>query len=63
MFYQIFHSPHVKESAIISNKQGIYEFPHDSPLGWLSCPHKKKKRLRILGNYENSGKTQYLLEL
>ena len=49
MFYQVFLSPQVKRSAIISNKQGVYEFPNDL-------------RLRILGNKENSGKSQNLLE-
>ena len=29
MFFQIFLSPQVKWSAIISNKHGIYEFPHE----------------------------------
>ena len=28
MLYQIFLSPQVKRSAIISNKHGIYELPH-----------------------------------
>ena len=41
MFYQIFLSPQVKRSAIISNKQGIYELPHELP---------NDLRLRILGN-------------
>ena len=31
MFYQIFLSPQVKRSAIISNKHGIYELPHELP--------------------------------
>ena len=31
MFYQIFFSPQVKRWAIISNKHGISELPHDSP--------------------------------
>ena len=29
MFYQIFLSPQVKRSAIISNKHGIYEMAHE----------------------------------
>ena len=29
MFYQIFLSPQVKRSAIISNKQGVHELPND----------------------------------
>ena len=31
MFYQIFLSPHVKRSATISNKRGIYELPNNLP--------------------------------
>ena len=31
MFYKIFLSPQVKQSAIISNKQGVYELPHELP--------------------------------
>ena len=31
MFYQIFLSPQVERSAIISNKQGVYELPHELP--------------------------------
>ena len=31
MFYQIFFSPQVKRRAIISNKHGIYELPHELP--------------------------------
>ena len=40
MFYQIFISPQVKRSAIISNKQGVYELPHE-------LPNDRKKRLLI----------------
>ena len=29
MFYQIFLSSQVKRCAIVSNKHGIYELPHD----------------------------------
>ena len=32
MFYQIFFSPQVERSAIISNKRGIYELPNDLSL-------------------------------
>ena len=39
MFYQIFFSPQVKRSAIISDKHGIYELPNELP-----------NDLRILGN-------------
>ena len=31
MVEQIFRSPHVKRSVIISNKPGIYELPHELP--------------------------------
>ena len=44
MFYQIFFSPQVKQSMIISNKFGIYELSHELP---------KDLRLRILGNLRN----------
>ena len=56
MFYQIFLSPQVKQSAIISNKhkQGVYELPHELP---------NDLRLRILGNKEKSGESPNLLEL
>ena len=29
MFYQIFLSPQVKRIAIISNKHGLHELPHE----------------------------------
>ena len=48
MFYQIFLSPQVKRSAITSNKQGVYELPHELP---NVC------RLSMLGNKEKSGKS------
>ena len=41
MFYKMFLSPQMKQSAIISNKHGIYELPHQLPNGL---------RLTILGN-------------
>ena len=41
MFYQIFFSPQVKRIVIISNKNVLYELPHELP-NYL--------RLRILGN-------------
>ena len=41
MFYQIFLSPQVKRSAIISNKHGICELPHEFPND-LSTQEKKK---------------------
>ena len=48
ILYQIFFSPQVKQSVIISNKHGIYELPHELP---------NNLRLRILWNYERSGKS------
>ena len=41
MFYQIFLSPQVKGSVIISNKHGIYELPHEL---------QNDLALKILGN-------------
>ena len=41
ILYQIFFTPHVKRSVIISNKHGMYELPHELP---------NDLRLRILGN-------------
>ena len=46
MFYQIFLSPQVKRSAIISNKQGVYHLPHEL---------LNNLRLSILGYKEKSG--------
>ena len=54
MFYQIFLSPQVKQSAIISNKHGVYELLHELP---------NDLRLRILGNKEKSGESPNLLKL
>ena len=54
MFEQIFLSPQGKRSLIISNKYGIYKLPHQL-LNDLT--------LRILGNYEKSGKSQNFIEL
>ena len=31
MFYQVFLSLQMKQSATISNKQGVYKFPHKLP--------------------------------
>ena len=45
MFYQIFFSPQVKRWAIITYKQGIYEFLHKLP---------NDLRLRKLGNIRKS---------
>ena len=47
MIYQIFLSPQLKRCAIITYKHEIYELPHELP---------NDLRLRILGNYEISGK-------
>ena len=41
MFYQIFLSPQMRRSAIITYKHGICELPRELPNGLL---------LRILGN-------------
>ena len=54
MFYQIFRSPQVKRSVIISNKNGISELPHKLP---------SDLRLRVLGNYERLGKSQSDVDL
>ena len=53
MFYQIFLSPQVKQSAIVSNKQGVYELPHELP---------NDLRLRLIGNMKKSGKSRKSLE-
>ena len=47
--YQIFLSPQVKQSVIISNKHGIYQSPHELP--------------NNLRPYERSGKFQNNIEL
>ena len=47
MFHQSFLSPQVKQLAIITYKHGIYELPRELP---------NDLRLRILGNWEISGK-------
>ena len=52
--YQIFFSPQVKRSVIISNKHAIYELPHELP---------NNVGLRILENYGRSGKSQNFMEL
>ena len=53
MDYQIFLSPQVKRDAIITYKHGIYELPHEL---------RNDLRLRILGNYEVSGKCPNFIE-
>ena len=53
MFYQIFVSPQVKQSAIVSNKQGVYELPHELP---------NDLRLWLIGNTKKSGKSRKSLE-
>ena len=47
MFYKIFLSPQMEIWAITTYKHGIYESSHELP---------NDLRLRILGNYEISGK-------
>ena len=72
IFYQIFFSPQMKLSAIITYNHGIYELPHElpnelrlimptacSPMGGLKA-HTRKKRLRLLGNQETSGNSENL---
>ena len=54
MFRQIFFSAQVKQINIISNKHDIYELPHEFPIDL---------RLRILGNWEKSGKPLNFIEL
>ena len=54
MFYQISLSSQVKRSPIISNKHGIYELSHELP---------NDLRLRILGNWKISRKSQNFIEL
>ena len=45
MFDQIFLSPQVNGSVIVSNNHGIYELPHEFP-----------KDLRLLGNIRKISK-------
>ena len=52
MFCQLFLSPQVKRSVIISYKYGIYKLPHELP---------NNLRLRILGNQEISGKSHRVI--
>ena len=51
---QTFLTPQMKRSMIISNRHGIYKLPNDL---------KKNLRMRILGNQENSGKSQNFIGL
>ena len=53
-FYQIFFSPRVKRDVIISTNYGIYGLLHELP---------NNLRLRILANYERSGRPQNFIEL
>ena len=39
MFDQIFLSPQVKRSAIISNKQGVHELPRELPNDLITPRH------------------------
>ena len=58
MFDETSLSLKMKRSVIISNKHGIYELPHE-------LPHELPNdlRLRILGNYRMSAKSQTFIEL
>ena len=53
MFYQISLSPQVKQWPIITYKYGIYKLPQELP---------NDVRLRILGNWEISGKCLNFIE-
>ena len=52
MFHQIFLSPQVKQTIIISDTHAIYELPHELPNGL---------RLRILGNIRKISKLQRII--
>ena len=54
MFYQVFLSPQLKGSVIITYKHGIYELPNDLP---------NDLRFRILGNKEFLGKCQIWVKI
>ena len=53
MFYEIFLSPQVEWWAIITYKHGIWELPHEL---------RNNLRLRILENFEISGKCLNFIE-
>ena len=53
MFYKIFLSPQVQRWATITYKHDIYELPHELA---------NDLRLRVLGNYEISGKFLNIIE-
>ena len=53
MFYEVFFSPQVKQSVIITNKHGISELPHELA---------NNLRHRILGKYEKTRKSQNFTE-
>ena len=52
MVEQIFLSPQVKQSVIISDKYGIYELPHELP---------DDLRLRKLGNIRKTSKFRRII--
>ena len=52
IFYQIFLSPQMKRSVIISNKHGIYELLYELP---------NDLRLTILGNYGSISKIHRII--
>ena len=62
MAEQIFLSPQVKRSLIISNKYGIYELPHELPND-LTLRILEIRKYKDLRNYEISGKPQNFIEL
>ena len=43
LLYQLFFSPQVKRSVIISNKQGIYDLPDELPKDLVRKSGKIKK--------------------
>ena len=53
MFYQIFISPQVKQSAIMSNKLGTYDLPLELPIDL---------RLRTLEKLERFGNSKNFIE-
>ena len=61
ILYQIFFSPQVKRSVIISNKRDIYELPHELPNHL--CPRKKKKQKQKLKDLRKLGNIRKILKL
>ena len=55
MFYQLFLSPQVKQWAIITDKHGIYELPHELP------NDLKLYEIRKLGNIRKVSKLNKMI--